>query len=131
MNSGLDAVREHCHVKDEAPVSIDTTRSLTDSATCVGTKSTYPSPPTAAFATSRTLSARAEIPPRSEGVPVKMLQRGAAFCERCARGDRWRQEPDGKAELEHIRLEEGTQMRHSRGEISQGEVAVRCRITSR
>ena len=72
-----------------------------------------------------------ELTPREQkyllevkGVPVKMLQRGAAFCQRCAkrrarinylaREERWRQEPDGKAELEQLRMEERANMLHSR-----------------
>ena len=66
-----------------------------------------------------------------KGVPVKFLQRGAAYCQRCAkrrarinflaRGDRWRQEPDGAAELEGLRLEESTQQLHSRERYRKAE----------
>lgn len=53
-----------------------------------------------------------------KGVPVKMLLRGAAFCPTCiarrrrinflAKGDRWRDEPNGQEQLASLRMEEQT-----------------------
>src|SRR5690349_7832468 len=52
----------------------------------------------------------------AKGVPVKGLRAGAAFCQSCAarrsrinylaRGEQWRQEPNGASELEKLRSAE-------------------------
>src|SRR4051812_8228144 len=66
-----------------------------------------------------------------KGVPVKRLRAGAAFCQPCAarrsrinylaRGERWRQEPNGASELAALRSEESEAQAQSRQRFRQAE----------
>ena len=66
-----------------------------------------------------------------KGVPVKRLHAGAAFCQPCAerrsrinhlaRGESWRHEPDGEAELAALQAQERQAESQSRRRFQQAE----------